>query len=707
LARPERAFLHHLVDRLHDSPVQRKFRRLAPMPAGVVVVQTVDQSLEDLRQLFRTIRALGFNCLSGLHVLPGSDVIEAQRLALAEGLVPFAYADAGCEGASEDLLEKLGIDPLASMREVRADVRFIGHQAQLLRRRIDRQSQSPEVSADGMARIPFSFDEQLGNESAVHFTQWLREHYGTLEALSVAWNMNRALVRRPAPMWASWQDVERHVIDQVQSRDEYRRVRDVLRYKADVYLGIVQERTADLVRFDHQAPARAGEGIDLSSPFASRATDMEGVAEAMRYAGTFAPSLRLVSDADELDGELVRPVYIHASLAADWFKGGWSATFDCIAGPTLTGATGPNAQGVVMDGGAMQQVLLSCIAAGLKGFGLSNWNSHTAGRSAGARALTDRQSRPGDRAIEAGRIARACNRYRDELWASAKEPLLGVYTDFDTDCYSAAMALAGDASMKHQPMQTRVGTARALINGNVPWEFVTGKNLDMGLADRYRTIYLPGIVAISYDRLELLKEFVQSGGRLVMDLPGGWHDDFGRLLNTAAGSLFEQIFGCAIRDFQRSQPGSGRSRAIGDVSCGNGFVVDLQVTTGTTTDKYDDGSPAIVENQLGNGSAVFVGAEVSRLCHRPGNHGAEVLLRGVALGGTTLPFACENAIVYRRWSPQADHYFLINDGASRDVKLDPRDLRYSGFEDAVSGERVHPMKLTLRANGARWIRAIR
>lgn len=713
--KPHPAFLHHVVDRLHDSPAQRKFKKLAPMPSGVVVIQTPGMTLDDLRQQFRTIRSLGFNCLKGLYVLPGVDIVDVELAALDEGLVPYYYADGGYEAVTDELLAKLGIDPVTPMSVVRRDPRFVQYQTDVIRKRISRRAKSPEVPSDGRPRFPFSFDAKLGPESAAHFTQWLREHYGTIEALSTAWNMDRALISRPDPMWTTWEDVEKHVVEQVQPSQEYRRLRDVLRYKSDVYLGMVHERAAEVVRFDHDAPARAGGEMGLFLPFASRATDMEGVAEAMRYAGTFYPSIHLAWHFEETGFEVARAVYMQSSLAADWFKGGWSATWESTGGPQqLSGGkahlypemSGETA-GFVVDGATMQQLIFSYFAAGFKGFGLWCWNPRTAGWEAGEYALTDRQLRPSARAIEAGRIAQAAEKWRDEIWASHKEPLVGVYTDYDTDCMWAALAIGGREHFKHYPMMSRVGAARALINGNVPWEHVTGKNLDKGLADRYRTIYLPGTLAISYDRLELLKEYVQSGGRLVMDLPGGWYDDFGRMMNTAKGSLFEQIFGCTIRDFQYSQAAQNRARSVGDVPCGDGFVVDIEVTTGTVTDKYDDGTPAIVENRVGAGRAVLVGAETSRLCRKAGNVAAESLLRGVALGGALLPFACDGAIVYRRWSPTADHYFLINDGPARDVKLDTRELKYAGFEDAVSGEQVHPHKIALPAHGGRWLRAAR
>ena len=76
-----------------------------------------------------------------------------------------------------------------------------------------------------------------------------------------------------------------------------------------------------------------------------------------------------------------------------------------------------------------------------------------------------------------------------------------------------------------------------------------------------------------------------------------------------------------------------------------------------------------------------------------------------ALGGAGAPFACEGALAYRLASPAADHYFLINDGPARRVRLDTRAFRYRSLRDAVSGASLRigdPVEV--EAWGGRWLR---
>ncbi|MHC4248727.1 MAG: hypothetical protein ACYS9X_06315 [Planctomycetota bacterium] len=69
---------------------------------------------------------------------------------------------------------------------------------------------------------------------------------------------------------------------------------------------------------------------------------------------------------------------------------------------------------------------------------------------------------------------------------------------------------------------------------------------------------------------------------------------------------------------------------------------------------------------------------------RPGNGRAEAKLVEHALGGVKPPYSCGGAVVYRLAAPEADHYFLTNDGPATCVELDTGDFAYTGVIDAVT-----------------------
>jgi beta-galactosidase len=402
---------------------------------------------------------------------------------------------------------------------------------------------------------------------------------------------------------------------------------------------------------------------------------------------------------------------MQASLAHDWFKGGWSATWESTGGPQqLSGGKAgfwPEAStqtaGFTVDEGTIAHLMFSYLAAGFKGFCLWCWNARTAGWEAGEYALLDRQNRPTPRAERAGQIAQAARRYRDELWQAHKEPMVGVFSDFENDAFWAAISVHGREHFKHVPMKGRVGASRALINRNIPWEYVTGTDVCAGLADRYPVIYLPVAIVLKAEWLRILHAYVERGGRLVMDLPGAWYDEFGRLLDTRAGSAFEKLFGCTLRDLQYA---SNVPRSVGGRTL-SGFVADIEPTRadGKVLETYGNGeAPAITETAVGKGSALLLGYEASLCCYRPGNDEMEARLSRYALGGKSVRYRCADAIVYRLAAPEADHYFLLNDGEEKHVTLES-DLTYRTCVDAVSQEELKwTAPILLPAHDGRWLR---
>jgi beta-galactosidase len=348
----------------------------------------------------------------------------------------------------------------------------------------------------------------------------------------------------------------------------------------------------------------------------------------------------------------------------------------------------------------MTQLLLSYIAGGLKGVGLWAWNYRKAGWESGEYALLNRQLEPGPRAIKAGKIAKAANKYRDELWKAKKEPTVGVLVNWDNEAIWAGVAGPGREHFKHYPIQSRIGISRALINANVPWEHVTPDDLKAGLAPRYKVIYMPAQAAINKDLFPLLEAYVKQGGRLVLDAPGGWWDERGVVLDTGKGSDFERIFGASIADFQYS---NNVKQIIEDHEL-NGFVIDIKPTTATVVERYNAGKASVTVNQLGKGTAVILSPDVSFSMKRPGNDFMENWAIKHVLNDLPLHYSCDNAIVYRLAAPDADHYFFMNDDEAKEVQL-TTDYEYRSVSDPVTGEELDlGAAIHLERYNGRWLR---
>jgi beta-galactosidase len=706
-------FLVDRYDRLHDTPTQQKFRRIEPMPCGVVFIQQPGWGEAEIRGHFRLIRQCGFTCLKGIGVLPGTDARQVMHWALDEGLVPWWYDQGGWEEITDELLHKLGIDPALPIERIREHPAMREHQLQVMRRRIDHPGVQPRQPDDEEDEVPFSFDGELHPKARPHFLAWLRRRYETIERLREAWGFGWILDKSHGN-FASW-DTLGETLDHAMAGDkgfhgrDFRRVCDLLRFKADVYLDKLRRRMQAARESDPHEPHRAGGEMGLFLPFAARATDMEGIGDVMAEYGSFYPSVHLGWHFEEVGFEVARPAYMMSSLIADWGKGIWCAAWESTGGPQqVSGGKAPfwegardKTPGFTVDGGVMTQLMLSYLAGGFRGFGFWCWTSRSAGFEVGEYALTDRQHRACERTIQAGRIAQAAQRYRHELWKAHKEPLVGVFVDFDLSAMWAAISVKGRDFFKHIPMQARVGASRALIDANIPWEHVTSADLRNGLAGRYRVIYMPAAVMLASDIGAILLDYARRGGRVVLDLPGGMVDEFGRRLDTDHGTTFEQLFGCLLRDVQYS---SNVPRAL-DGRALTGFVADLAPTRARTLAAYDGGGAAVTEATVGEGSAVILGYEASLACLKPGNAWAQERLARWTMGDLRSPYACDGAIAYRLAAPGADHYFLINDGPATTARLDTKAYRYASARDAVSGEPIDvAAPIPLPAYSGRWLR---
>ena len=718
-AAPERRipdpFLRARYDALHATPMQAKLRAIRPWPAGVVFIERPGMKLDEIRRHFRLMRSLGFNCLKQCELCPGTDRRAVLHAALDEDIIPWWYGEAGWEEPTPALLRSLGMPEAIAPAKLRVHPVWLARQNSVMRARIDRRDPAPKADAahetDGLPGTLKRDEFGLTPEAAGLFTTWLRRKYGTVAALKTAWNFGHTMVnRRP---WRTWKNVREDVAAFVSAeKQEYRRMADVLRFRADAHLAkIARTRDAQLA-YDANAPFRTGGEMGLFLPFAARSTDMEGLAGLMAEGGSFYPSIHPGWHFEEADFEFARPIYMQAALATDWFKGGWAASWESTGGPQqLSGGKAPfvsavrdQVAGFTIDENTIRQLMLSWVAGGFKGFGQWCWNARSFGWEAGEYALLDRNQKPCARTVAAGKIGAACAHWRDELWAAAKEPLVGVFQDFEADSFYAALAVGGRDMYKDWPQRARIGAARALIDANVPWEHVTAANLRAGLADRYRIIYFPAPLAIDSALLELLRDYVERGGRVVIDTPAAWYGYDGCLLPTDDGSPFERLFGVRIGDFQYSRA-NHVVRSLGRQAL-EGFVLDLQPTAARVVERFGDRSPAVTEHRIGRGTAVVVGYEAALGCWRPGRTWLQTRLIGHVLGKHSPPYACRGALAYRLAAPEADHYFLINDrGSAVRAQLTPRDYRYVAWEDAVTRQRLPRGRvITIPPHGARWIR---
>jgi len=717
-------FLHQRILELSETPMQQKLRNMAPMPVGAVFLPWPGMTEEEARKEFRRMKETGITCLKQtMGIEPEWPRDRIFHVALDEGIIPFWYGEAGWEDITPDLLEKVGLDRDMDVDAAMEHPDMIAYQTDVIRRQIGAQDSGKSAGAKSEAKgkqksretTPGVVGDVRGHEihpdAVPAFIDWLKEQYGDVETLKKAWNVEHVGLAGKLRFWETWEDVEKGYETDVAAKD-YRNSRDRMRFRADTFIrDYIEARIDKQQETDPNVPVRAGGEMGIFLPFASRGTDMEGMARALARGGSFYPSIHLTWHFEETHFEVARPVYMQAAMTTDWGRGIWNATWESTGGPSwFSGGKSPfvkwaqdRTPGHTDHEGIQSILMLSWLAAGYRGFGMWTWNGRTAGWEAGEFMLLDRNNELTPRAIRAGAIGTAARKYKRELWESDKQPVVGVLQDWENEALWAAMSITGRDHYKSEPIRARIGASRALINGNIPWEHVTARQLADGLGPRYSCIYIPAFIALTEELRKDLIAYVEQGGRVVMDMPSAYLDGYGRVLPTGDGSDFETLFGCKLREYAYSRDVNTTFRLRGEVL--EGFTAELAPTTATVLAEYDKrGKPAITENKLGKGSAVLLGCQASLNCHLPGSDWYEALIREFSVDQERVPFACDDVLAYQLVAPGARHLFLVND------KEDPVDtsisLKAAAGEavDAITGEPVDLASITVPAEDARWIR---
>ncbi|MFP4090822.1 MAG: hypothetical protein ACLFT3_10975, partial [Cyclobacteriaceae bacterium] len=266
--------MHDKYDALHDSPMQQKFRKIAPVPAGVVYIQRPGEGEEEMRWHFRKMKELGFTNLKQIMTIPPWSEEEIQLIALEEGLVPWWYGEGGWEPITDELVKELGLQKLA-LEDIRRHPKMIAYQQNVLKNRIERiiaykkETGSEQAPKGGSTAYDPSVGERgldLSEKGEQLFVEWAKERYQDIETLNHAYNQHHHGLQAGGQAFTSWDDFAGRWKEF--NHREFRIRRDILRFKADHGMEELQKKVKEFHAFDENAPFRAGGELGLFRPHA-------------------------------------------------------------------------------------------------------------------------------------------------------------------------------------------------------------------------------------------------------------------------------------------------------------------------------------------------------------------------------------------------------------------------------------------------------
>jgi len=252
------------------------------------------------------------------------------------------------------------------------------------------------------------------------------------------------------------------------------------------------------------------------------------------------------------------------------------------------------------------------------------------------------------------------------------------------------------ASLPWNPSKARLGIARALGNAHLPYQFVNEHDIRNGLLaalPSLKVLVMPHVLGMSTDLLEAIADWVQRGGRVVVDQPWLLYDNTSTVVDQSL-TVMAGVLGAYVQNYQNTYNGYNLSTA-GGVAV-DGQYADLVLTTAAVVQTFDSGEPAVTDNTYGAGSGAIINFEASRMNWLPtGGLDAFLALIVTRYGALQPPYSVLDTgaggqspvQAYRRVvsynGTTADHWFMVNDRATpHNVTITVTDRVYSAAANA-------------------------
>lgn len=133
--------------------------------------------------------------------------------------------------------------------------------------------------------------------------------------------------------------------------------------------------------------------------------------------------------------------------------------------------------------------------------------------------------------------------------------------------------------------------------------------------DDYSLIVAPSSYLLTQKAADNLKHFVTGGGTLVACAFFGIADEYDRIHSGPFGSVSADILGLTVEEFLPLRDGENNMVAFGEQTLPNGpWAEEVRAHSAKVLGRFlggpGDGKPAILRNQVGGGSAWYIGAHL-------------------------------------------------------------------------------------------------
>lgn len=251
----------------------------------------------------------------------------------------------------------------------------------------------------------------------------------------------------------------------------------------------------------------------------------------------------------------------------------------------------------------LRRWLWDAFGAGARGVIFWLWNPREAGQEGGEWSLVSPNGKPSIRLAAVKQVAEDLKAFPLLATAPPQEPRVAILYSRETAILNN---LEGNRSQRRgdEWRQSLEGCYYALRRAHIPAQFIDLEQLKQGEAQRFDVLYAPYCYAIDDQGVAALRKYVEEGGTLWADGLTAWKDDMGRIRPSIPGNLSE-VFGFEASDVYPVKVDEPYS--VTPVSEMAGELWRLQIETkGAKPFLRDaDGKPFALRHQFGRGRVIY------------------------------------------------------------------------------------------------------
>jgi beta-galactosidase len=458
--------------------------------------------------------------------------------------------------------------------------------------------------------------------SEARFREWLKQKYGTLEALNAAW------YRR----FERWDQIEPPRASTILSYTDYLDWRAFIEDKlaGDLRTRVDAIRSADST---HPITSHAAAPELFTSP-----TDGFGEPDDFKMsanADAFGTSLypKHAESTHPWSYEMLDAgLDFTRSAGHSLGKGFWIGELQAGQGVTGMRIAEP------VDSHDEEFWLWQAVAHGAKEIAIYAWYPMNSGYESNGYGLINLDGTLTSRAHAAGEVAKDIESAGSDLLA-AQPAQAQVAVLFNRLSYMVGGSESSLSKLGNATRDSLMGLHRAFLQEQIPVDFVDPADVLHDRLGRYKILFLPFPVMISKSVTEGITRFIEHGGTVVAEARLAWNDARGFSSDEIPGMGLAKVFGArekVMRPVEKPQivrdPNPGQSDwASGTKVVADAFEEDLEPLPGAhVLAHFEDGAPAIVENRCGKGKAVLVGSFLAMSYERHQEQSAKQVLLSLA-----------------------------------------------------------------------------